>query len=140
MGEWNLDRAYHLLLEEGYATGQIRRRTDGPDHRSAPRFRLHDGQIAVRVEPQFQLVDISAAGFAFYSEFPFQPDTLVQVILKDTVAYRARVVASPLVETDAGLMELRYRVQCRFDDISNGKQFLVFLKEMEHFAAEGPQG
>jgi PilZ domain len=131
MGQWNLDQEYRLLVEEGFAKGEIAIRTDGPDLRTEPRFRVHNGRIAVRVEPQFRLVDISAAGVAFLSDLGFRKGAVLHVILKEALAFQARVVDCQVVETDAAMLELRYRVQCRFDDLTNGKQFLVLMKDME---------
>jgi hypothetical protein len=131
MGKRNLEQEYQLILSEGLAKGEIRIRTGAPEQREAPRFEIQQGRIAVRVEPIFQLVDISATGIAFLSDLPFQTGQVLQLILKDTVAFQARVVCCPLVETDIDYMEMRYRVQCRFGDSANGKQLLVLIKEIE---------
>lgn len=135
MGEWNLEREYESLLQSGLETGEVSIRTDPPDHRAAPRFRLPASDIAVRVEPYFRLVDVSAVGIAFMSERPFAVDSVLQLIVRGTVAFQARVVECPLVETDPELLEVRYRVQCRFDSTATGKHLLLLLKEMEQFKA-----
>jgi PilZ domain len=130
MGQWNLEREYELLIEEGLANGEITVRKDGPDLRAEPRFRLRGSRVAVRVEPQLKVVDLSAAGIAFLSEQPFNPGDVLHVIIKDTLAIQARVVGCQLVETDPALLELHYRVHCRFNDVSNGKQLLLLMKEI----------
>jgi PilZ domain len=131
MVQWNLDQEYQLLLKEGLAKGEIVIRTDGPDLRGTPRFRMQGGRVTVRVEPVFKVVDISASGIAFLSELPFSPGDVLQVILRDTVAFQTRVVGCIVTETDPDLLELRYRVRCRFQDVTNGKHLLVLMKEME---------
>jgi hypothetical protein len=131
MRQPSLDEEYRMLVQEGLARGELSIRTDGPDHRSEPRFRIGNAGIAVRVEPQFKLVDISAVGIAFLSELPFHSDELLHVVLRRTLTFQARVVRSLLVETDPNLLEARYRVQCRFNNPGDGKQLLVLMKEME---------
>jgi len=131
MSKRSLEQEYQLILSECLAKGEVRVRTGAPEQREAPRFEIQKGQIAVRVEPTFKLVDISATGIAFLSELPFKPGQVLQLILKDTVAFQARVVACQLVETDIDYLEMRYRVQCRFGDSANGKQLLVLMKDME---------
>ena len=42
-----------------------------------------------------------------------------------------RVIACSMVETDSGLLETRYRVQCCFDDAFHGKRLLVMMNEMQ---------
>lgn len=137
MGEWNLDREYQLLVEGGLASGELTVRVDGPELRRAPRFRFQHGRIAVRVEPEFNLVDLSATGLAFLSDLSFAPETALQVIVKGTVAVQARVVTSTLVETDADLLEMRYRVQCRFDDTASGKHLVLLMKEIDRMRNGG---
>jgi PilZ domain len=137
MGQRDLEQEYQLILSEGFATGELRIRTEAPDLREAPRFHIQQGRIGVRLEPQLLLVDVSASGIAFLSEVPFPPGSVLQVILKDTVAFQARVVACQLVETDIDYLEVRYRVQCRFSDSINGKHLLVLMKEMERIGVSG---
>ena len=131
MSKRDLEQEYQLLLSEGLAKGEIRLRASALEHREAPRFAMRQSRIAVRVEPDYRLVDLSATGIAFYSDRPFRVGQVLQLILKDTVAFQARVVGCELVETDIDYLEMSYRVQCTFGDSSNGKQLLVLIKEME---------
>lgn len=130
MSRWDLEQAYENLLQSGLATGDVTIRQDRPEMRAAPRFRMPHDHVAVRVEPRFQLLDLSASGVAFLSEVPFQVNSVLQIIVYGTVAFQARVVSCPLLETDARLMEVRYRVQCRFDSEATGKHLLLMLKEL----------
>lgn len=131
MRQPNLEDEYQMLVQEGFARGELDVFTAGPEQRTEPRFRLRDTGIAVRVEPQFQLVDVSAAGIAFQSELPFRSGDLLHVVLRSALAFQARVVGCMLVETDPLMLEARYRVQCRFNDPADGKQLLVLMKEIE---------
>ena len=131
MSKRDLEQEYQIIVAEGLAKGEIRVRTSDVEHREAPRFAMRQGRISVRVEPVFKLVDISATGIAFFSDLPFRSGQVLQLILKDTVAFQARVVGCELVETDIDYMEMSYRVQCSFRDPTNGKHLLVLMKEME---------
>ncbi len=131
MGEPNFDQEYELLVKEGLARGDIQIRQDERELREAPRFQLDDCKIGVPVQPSFPVVDLSASGIAFYADLPFTPGDYLNVILKDTLGFPARVIACSLVETDPALLETRYRVQCCFDDAFHGKQLLVMMNEMQ---------
>lgn len=131
MGRWNLEREYQQLVEKGLAKGAISIRSGAPDQRQSPRIRLQEGRISVRLEPEFDVVDISAGGMAFLSEVPFDEGEMLHIILKDTVAFQGSVVGCRVIETDPNLMELRYRVQCRFYSVTSGKQLLVLMHEMD---------
>ena len=85
----------------------------------------------VRLEPDFNLVDISATGLAFLSERPFPVGERLAIIVRGVVTFQVRVLNCPMVEVDANLMELRYRVQCAFSNEMDGKQLVLLLKEYE---------
>ncbi len=130
MAEWNVERAYRQLVDNGLSAGRIELRA-GTDQREEPRFQMHKREVAVRVEPRLKLVDLSASGVALLSEQAFQPGEVLQLILKDALAFKVQVEGCDLVETDTDLLEMRYRVRCRFNDEGGGKQFLVLMEEFD---------
>jgi PilZ domain len=133
-----LDEEYQSIVREALARGELDVRKNGDDLRSEPRFRKVRGGIAVRVEPEFRMADVSARGIAFFSELPFELGSTLHVVLHGTIAFHARVVGIQLVETDSFFLEARYRVQCRFHDDADGKQLLVLMKEMERLGSAAP--
>lgn len=136
MERWNLEKEYQRLLQRSIARGEVSIRTDGHDQRQSPRIRMAGERVAVRLETEFEVLNISAGGFAFLSEAPFHEGETLHVVLKDAMAFQGQVVACQVVETDALLMELRYRVQCRFLNDTSGKQLLVLMQEMQHLGGD----
>lgn len=138
MGRWNLESEYQRLVKLGVANGNITVHREGPEQRQSPRIRMQGERVSLRLEPEFDVVDMSASGMAFLSEVPFAEDQVLQIVLKDMLTFQGRVVGCQVVETDPCLMELRYRVQCRFQDPASGKHLLVLMREMERLDAGVP--
>ena len=57
-----LEQNYRLLSEESIASGAVRLGTNGDERRKDPRFQVKNGVISVRVEPTFEIIDISSTG------------------------------------------------------------------------------
>ena len=126
-----LEQEYERLIHDGMNGGSIQIRQDGPEMRDAPRFKLVECHIAVKVEPKFTIEDVSASGIAFISDLAFMPGCAMTLVLENTMGVQARVVGCEMIETEPAFLETRYRVQCRFESSNHGKQMLVMMKEME---------
>ncbi len=122
-----LNRNYQLLIEESLESGAAVIRNNGDEMRGEPRFQVNDGRLSVRVEPTYEIIDVSASGMAFFSDIPFKPGTVITLYLEDTTGVQARVIGCYLVETDADFMEAQYRVQCHFENEEHGKQVMLML-------------
>lgn len=125
------DQAYKDLVEQGLSSEAIEIRDNGNELRRDPRFEVEDGSLAVRVEPNFDIVDLSVSGMAFLSDIPFTPGSNITMYPENTMGIDAMIVGCFMVETDSGLMETRYRVQCRFENEEQGKQVLLMMGDSE---------
>ena len=125
-----LDRNYQRLIEEGLSTGSLEIRDNGNEMRNDPRFQVEKGALSVRVEPTFDIIDLSASGMAFQSEFAFKPGTVITLFLEDKMGIQAQVIGCFMVETDSDMMETRYRVQCKFENEEHGRQAMLLMSEV----------
>jgi hypothetical protein len=138
MGHGKLEGDYKRVLEEALARGAIQLRTGGVELRKEPRILPGNGHIRVRVEPDFSMINVSASGLAFHSDLPFTPGGTLTIVLEDAFNVAGRVIGCSLEETDPSFLETHYRVQCRFEDLEQGKQLLVRLEEMERLGKRTP--
>ncbi len=70
--------------------------------------------MLIDVQLQVSVIDISRSGVCFFTNVRFQPGHRFSFSLGDVFAVVAEVVDCNAEETDSGLMEVRYRVRCRF--------------------------
>lgn len=130
-----LEQSYQLLIEESISSGVVKIGNNGDDKRKAPRFKVKDGAISIRVEPSFEILDLSATGMAFLSEISFTPGTTITLFLEETTEVQALVIGCVMKETDPDLLETRYRVQCRFDNEEQGRKVLLMMSDVNKLGA-----
>ena len=132
MQDW--ETQYEKLLRKSLESGEVKPLEGKSELRTAPRFSLQTGSIWIRTEMPFDVVDISSNGMAFLSHRLFAVGQHLALTLGKAFLVEATVVDCRMIETDPDLMEAMYRVSCEFNDVHNGTQALVMLKEMEEEA------
>lgn len=130
-----LGQNYQLLIEESISSGVVKIGKNGDEMRKDPRFRVRDGAISVRIEPTFEILDLSATGMAFLSDISFKPGTSITLFLEETMGMQANVIGCVMLETDSDMLETRYRVQCRFDNEEHGRRVLLMMSEVDKLGA-----
>ncbi len=130
-----LGQNYQLLIEESISSGVVKIGKNGDEMRKDPRFRVRDGAISVRIEPTFEILDLSATGMAFLSDISFKPGTSITLFLEETMGMQANVIGCVMLETDSDMLETRYRVQCRFDNEEHGRRVLLMMSEVNKLGA-----
>lgn len=123
-----LEEEYQRLIQDSILKGTVRIRQEGPEKRHAPRFQLESGQVAVKIEPSFEVLDVSASGMAFQTNMAFLPGKAITLVFHETMGVQAHVIACEVIETDPTFMEAGYRVQCHFENPDHGKQVLITMK------------
>ncbi|MDH4249493.1 MAG: PilZ domain-containing protein, partial [Deltaproteobacteria bacterium] len=83
------------------------------------------------MDSPFTVADISLSGISLMSAKPFLPGSVLQLQLGKAFQVDASVVGCDMEETDSDLMEMQYRIRCRFTDLVDTKQILVMIKEMD---------
>lgn len=118
------------MLQEGLAKGDVAPLEDPSDRRQAPRFQVKSRKVWIKVQRQFRVVDLSIAGIAVVSDFPFEVGHTIHITLGKAFAVEATVrdcVPDPEGPTGTG----GYRISCRFEEESVGMQFLVMLRQFD---------
>jgi len=88
-------------------------------------------ELGIKIEIDVQTQDISTSGVCFLSERPFKAGGEFEISVSRVFSLHAVVVSCEMEETDANLMEVRYRVRCRFSNERQGMEMLVLAKETE---------
>ncbi|MDH5752833.1 MAG: PilZ domain-containing protein [Deltaproteobacteria bacterium] len=104
----------------------------GSDRRSEPRYIFGDqSKIYAHLGPRaFRVLNISVGGLAFHSDLAFEPGTKLLMSALGMIALDVEVLSCIIEETDAGLMEYKYRVRAKFGPRVNGYQVYVLAREM----------
>lgn len=132
--EWQEE--YQNLLKSGATAGEFEPMADGMERRKNPRFKLKTGYVWIKVEPRFQVVDVSVTGISLFSDFQFQPGNVITVTLGKAFSVEATVIDCQLVVSDEMFFENKYLVRGEFEDEDIGMQFLVMIKEMDDLEIE----
>ena len=130
MGPKDMGQNYRVLIEQGLRSGVVTLRKNGNENRNDPRFLVDQGNLTIRVEPTFGIVDLSATGMAFLSDISFTPGAVITLYLEDAMGIQARIVGCFMIEVDADMLETRYRVQCRFENPEHGMRVLLLMSEI----------
>jgi hypothetical protein len=131
MGDGQWKRDYEAIVRESFTRGELEHVSDARERRDHPRFRMRSQHVWIKVQPRFDVVDVSVAGISVYSDFPFKVGETLTITLGKAFSVEASVVECPIVEADAAMLETKYRVQCRFADETVGMQCLVMMKQMD---------
>ena len=102
------------------------------DRRIEPRFHfMPESKIFAHMGPQaFPVINIAIGGLAFHSDVYFEPGTKLLMSALGMIALEVEVLSSDMEETDADLMEVKYRVRAKFGTHVNGYQVYVLAREM----------
>jgi len=102
------------------------------ERRSEPRYPFMAGSnIFAHMGPRaFPILNISIGGLAFHSDILFEQGQKLLMSALGMIALEVEVLSCDMEETDANLMEFRYRVRARFSPHVNGYQVYVLAREM----------
>jgi hypothetical protein len=137
----DLQDRYALILEQ--FAQEMRSPPGARNRRAAPRVPVTTKDIhavvsdlGVTADVGVETKDISTTGVCFFADRPFQIGTEVDLRVSKVFSLTAAVVSCEMEETDANLLEVRYRVCCKFCDPHHGMELLVLAKESEMVAEE----
>ena len=132
--EWQEE--YKNLLESGKTSGEFVPMADGSERRNSPRFKLKTGYVWIKVEPRFEVMDVSVTGISLFSDFQFKPGNIITITMGKAFSVEANVLDCELVVSDEMFFENKYLVRGKFKDADIGMQFLVMIKEMDNLEVE----
>jgi hypothetical protein len=84
------------------------------DKRRHPRLTPAGAQALIGHNPDLHLIDVTDDWVEFYASTYYTPGLPVQVQVDSAPPSQGEVVTCLLEETDSNLLEVRYRVRCRF--------------------------
>jgi hypothetical protein len=126
MGERDWKREYEALLERTFGTADMRSPQGTDEQRFHPRWRMRSGTVGVHLEVPSAVVDISASGISFCSQYSFQPGQRLELVMDGALMVGAQVVECQSAQ-DPGLPWL---VHCSFQSADDGPRLLVLLEAM----------
>lgn len=92
---------------------------------------MADSKIYAQMGPQaFPILNLSIGGISFYSDRFIEPGTKLLMSAMGMIALEVEVTGSDIEETDANLMEFKYRIRAKFGPHVNGYQVYVLAREM----------
>ena len=131
------DSEYNQLLNSARKTGEFKELKSGAERRNHPRFPLKMESVWMKMASPFTVADISLSGISLLSNKPFLPGSTLQLQLVKAFQVESVVVGCDMEEADSDLLDMQYRVRCRFSDLMDTKQILVMIKEMDLMNATG---
>ena len=120
---------YDQLLERAIAEGKVQLLPDKEERREHPRFKLTEDWVRSTESSQRDIIDLSKAGYAFYSERKFEIGEEVPLNLREAFVAQAKVVGCEMVESDSSFLEFKYAVHCQFTSQEHGMIILLLLFE-----------
>jgi len=131
------DSEYTQLLQSARKTGEFKELNPDSERRTHPRFPLKMESVWMKMDSPFTVSDISLSGISLFSNKPFLPSSTLQLQLGKAFQVEAVVVGCDMEEADSDLLDMQYRIRCRFSDLMDTKQILVMIKEMDLMDATG---
>jgi len=114
MTEAHHQERYQRVIEEAARSGRIDLPPGGDERRAHPRFKLDGTELAIDVRLVVGAIEISLSGVSFFASHPFTPGQQFAMSIGEVFDITCEVVACQLEQTDADLLETRYRVRGRF--------------------------
>ena len=125
----NIKKAYDHLVSEK-SEEKIGAVSSDRDRREKPRFKVDSTDLAISITLGVTTIDVSLDGLSFYSTHAFQIGQNFTIQVGRVFSVQAEVVACDVEEIDPELLEMRYRVHCRYLETEVGMELLVLLKEI----------
>ena len=132
------EQAYQQVLQQAQHEERVTARPEGRDRRRHPRFRLRQGSIAVQIECQMPVVDISASGISLYSTYAAHAGQRLNLVLEKTFLVEVRVVGCTPSGDGAPGTDWPYRFHCEFTHPAEGLKLVVMLNEVDNLVLDCP--
>ena len=118
---------YHSLVKEAEKIGNIDIGKNQSGMQRHPRFRVEDTEMEIDIRLKVSIIDISLSGVCFLSNIQFNPGQRFDFKVGAVFSIQANVVNCEMVETDADMMEVRYRVKSEFIEQELGLHRLLSI-------------
>lgn len=133
---WKL--AYRQVLRQALHEERVTAWPEDRERRLHPRFRLRQGTIAVQIECQSPVVDISASGISLYSTYAVQAGQRLNLVMEKAFLVEVRVVKCTPSGDGAPGTEWPYRIHCEFTHPAEGLKLVVMLNDVDNLLLHRP--
>lgn len=123
------EERYQALLKEAEGTGNIEFGGIDLGRRNHPRFKIEDTEMQVDVSLKVSVINISLSGVCFFSNHRFTPGQRFDFKVGSVFSIQAEVIICEMVETDAEMMEVQFRVEGNFIEQELGLHRLLSIVE-----------
>lgn len=123
----NQEQRYQVLLEEAEGAGNIESGEDKPGGESHPRFKIEGTEMQIDIRLKVSVIDISRSCVSFLSNIRFNIGQRYDFKVGSVFSIQAEVMKCEMVETDAGLMEMQFRVESDFIEQELGLHSLLSI-------------
>ena len=127
---WEL--AYRQVLRQALHEERVAAWPEDRERRLHRRFRLRQSTIAVQIECQMPVVDISASGISFYSTYAAHAGQRLNLVLEKAFLVEVRVVECTPSGDGAPGTDWPYRFHCEFTHPAEGLKLVVMLNEVDN--------
>ncbi len=132
------ERAYRQVLRQALHEERVAAWPEDRERRLHPRFRLRQGTIAVQIECQMPVVDISASGISLYSTDPAQAGQRLNLVMEKAFLVEVRVVKCTPSGDGAPGTDWPYRIHCEFTHPADGLKLVVMLNDVDNLVLDRP--
>lgn len=124
------ERYEQILADEGEHVARAAL-ASGAERRGAPRVAVVCADMSVNTQVPVSAINLSASGACFFAEHPFPAGSQIELSIGTAFTVQAAVVNCVMEETGSDLLEVHYRVHCRFAGEADGRSLLVLAKDRE---------
>ena len=126
------EQAYRQVLRQALHEERVAAWPEDRERRLHPRFRLRQGTIAVQIECQMPVVDISASGISLYSTYAAHAGQRLNLVLEKAFLVEVRVVECTPSGDGAPGTDWPYRIHCEFTHPAEGLKLVVMINEVDN--------
>jgi hypothetical protein len=131
MSQAGLQERYDGILAEEIERAERSLLARDAERRGALRVPVVCAEMSVSIQVTVSAVNLSASGACFFADRPFSLGSRLDVSIASVFSVQATVVHCEMEDSGSELLEVHYRVHCRFDDEEEGRNLLVLAKERE---------
>lgn len=124
-----MDEAYRKVLETSRLKGAVEELPPKQERRGNPRIRLPSATREAGAAVRSYVIDISASGASVCSREPAREGDSLYAKHGDAGPVQLSVVDCRFSDFDHEMMVTYYRLNCEFDNETEGKQLLVQVIE-----------
>ena len=127
----NLLNEFAQLVEQSRRRGELTELARERERRGFPRLRVGSPDLWIDTVVRFSVIDMSPSGAAMRTSHPVQPGEALKFALGPIRGADAQVVSCELERESTEVMDARYCVRCKFNDLREGMALIVKIGQLD---------